>query len=142
MSTEDDMWQDYDYYMHTGELSEYFEEDDCVEEYESNNTESLNLEDLDDIIRHLKQLKKENERIIREEKKKEKRKSSEKISSSKKQNKQNKHLIYKTEKIQQVTHKQQQHFDWHLNHFCRFMDSGFNYLFINRENSLFNLTHK
>ena len=72
MSTEDDMWQDYDYYMHTGELSEYFEEDDCVEEYESNNTESLNLEDLDDIIRHLKQLKKENERIIREEKKNEK----------------------------------------------------------------------
>lgn len=72
MSTEDDMWQDYDYYMHTGELSEYFEEDDYVEGYENNNTESLHLEDLDDIIRHLKQLKKENERIIREEKKKEK----------------------------------------------------------------------
>ena len=31
MSTEDDMWQDYDYYMHTGELSEYFEEE-CEEE--------------------------------------------------------------------------------------------------------------
>ena len=34
MSTEDDMWQDYDHYMHTGELSEYFEEEyeevECV----------------------------------------------------------------------------------------------------------------
>ena len=27
MSTEDDMWQDYDHYMHTGELSECFEEE-------------------------------------------------------------------------------------------------------------------
>ena len=27
MSTEDDMWRDYDHYMHTGELSEYFEEE-------------------------------------------------------------------------------------------------------------------
>ena len=33
MSTEDDMWQDYDHYMHTGELSEYFEEEYEEEEY-------------------------------------------------------------------------------------------------------------
>ena len=26
MSTEDDMWQDYDYHMNTGELPEYFED--------------------------------------------------------------------------------------------------------------------
>ena len=34
MSTEDDMWRDYDYYMHTGELSECFEEECFEEEYE------------------------------------------------------------------------------------------------------------
>lgn len=34
MSTEDDMWQDYDYYMHTGELSEYFEDECFEDEYE------------------------------------------------------------------------------------------------------------
>lgn len=27
MGVEDDMLHDYDYYMHTGELSEYFEEE-------------------------------------------------------------------------------------------------------------------
>ena len=34
MSTEDDMWQDYGHYMHTGELSEYFEDECFEDEYE------------------------------------------------------------------------------------------------------------
>lgn len=80
MSAEDDMWRDYDHYMHTGELSEYFEEEYFEEygeeEYESvhgqNNTTNSYSDDLDDVIRYLKQLKKENERILKEEKKKEK----------------------------------------------------------------------
>ena len=38
MSTEDDMWQDYDHYMHTGELSEYFEEECEEEEYFRDNS--------------------------------------------------------------------------------------------------------
>jgi DNA repair exonuclease SbcCD ATPase subunit len=77
MSTEDDMWQDYDHYMHTGELSEYFEdeyEDECVSDVRQDNNTNSYCDDLDEVIRYLKQLKKENERIIKEEKKKEKAK--------------------------------------------------------------------
>lgn len=78
MSTEDDMWQDYGHYMHTGELSEYFEEEYEEEEYVRDNggdgiTDAY-CKDLDDVIRYLEKLKKENERIIKEEKKKEKAK--------------------------------------------------------------------
>ena len=76
MSTEDDMWRDYDHYMHTGELSEYFEEEYCEEEYVRDSSGDGITDDyceqLDDVIRYLKQLKKENERVLKEEKKKEK----------------------------------------------------------------------
>ena len=76
MSTEDDMWRDYDHYMHTGELSEYFEEEYEEEEYVRDNSgdgiTDAYCKDLDDVIRYLEKLKKENERIIKEEKKKEK----------------------------------------------------------------------
>lgn len=78
MSTEDDMWRDYDHYMHTGELSEYFEEEyceeECVRDSSGDGITDDYCEQLDDVIRYLKQLKKENERIIKEEKKKEKAK--------------------------------------------------------------------
>ncbi|MBO7288322.1 MAG: hypothetical protein J6U85_08885 [Bacteroidales bacterium] len=80
MSTEDDMWQDYDHYMHTGELSEYFEdeyeeyEEECVSDVRQDNNTNSYCDDLDEVIRYLKQQKKENERIIKEEKKKEKAK--------------------------------------------------------------------
>ena len=78
MSMEDDMWRDYDHYMHTGELSEYFEEEyddeyneeECVRGHIRNNTTNSYSDDLDDVIRYLKQLKKENERVLKEEKKK------------------------------------------------------------------------
>lgn len=77
MSTEDDMWRDYDHYMHTGELSEYFEEEyeyeeECVSDVRQDNNTNSYCDDLDEVIRYLKQLKKENERILKEEKKKEK----------------------------------------------------------------------
>lgn len=76
MSTEDDMWRDYDHYMHTGELSEYFEEEYCEEEYVRDSSGDGITDDyceqLDDVIRYHKQLKKENERVLKEEKKKEK----------------------------------------------------------------------
>lgn len=76
MSTEDDMWRDYDHYMHTGELSEYFEEEydeeECVSDGRQDDNTKSYCDELDDVIRYLKQLKKENERIIKEEKKKEK----------------------------------------------------------------------
>ena len=76
MSMEDDMWRDYDHYMHTGELSEYFEEEydeeECVSDGRQDDNTKSYCDELDDVIRYLKQLKKENERIIKEEKKKEK----------------------------------------------------------------------
>lgn len=76
MSTEDDIWRDYDHYMHTGELSEYFEEEydeeECVSDGRQDDNTKSYCDELDDVIRYLKQLKKENERIIKEEKKKEK----------------------------------------------------------------------
>ena len=44
MSMEDDMWRDYDHYMHTGELSEYFEEEyeeeECVREVQEKPTKT------------------------------------------------------------------------------------------------------
>ena len=84
-------WDDYDYHMHTGELKEYFEDetdyyddetdyyDDETDYYDDERTkktahqpiEFCEDKDLDDVIRNLKKLKKENERILREQKKKE-----------------------------------------------------------------------
>lgn len=101
MSAEDDMWCDYDHYMHTGELSEYFEEEYFEEygeeEYESvhgqNNTTNSYSDDLDDVIRYLKQLKKENERILKEEKKKEK--AQKKLVTQKKSTAQKKSSVKK-----------------------------------------------
>ena len=76
MSMEDDMWRDYDHYMHTGELSEYFEEEydeeECVSDGRQDDNTKSYCDELDDVIRYLKQLKKENERVLKEEKKKEK----------------------------------------------------------------------
>lgn len=86
MSTEDDMWQDYDHYMHTGELSEYFEdeyEEECESDVRQDNNTNSYCDDLDEVIRFLKQQKKENERIIKEEKKKEKAKAKKKLEAQK-----------------------------------------------------------
>lgn len=89
MSTEDDMWRDYDHYMHTGELSEYFEEEYCEEEYVRDSSGDGITDDyceqLDDVIRYLKQLKKENERIIKAEKKKARKKAMAQKESGAKQ---------------------------------------------------------
>lgn len=68
----DDM---YDRYMHTGEGAEYFEdtsEDEDIEEIITERVvEHKNLnEQLDDVIRSLKQQIKEKERIIKAQKKK------------------------------------------------------------------------
>ena len=68
----DDM---YDRYMHTGEGAEYFEdtpEDEYIEEIETEEVveyKDLN-EQLDDVIRYLKQQIKEKERAIKAQKKK------------------------------------------------------------------------
>lgn len=77
MSTEDEMWRDYDHYINTGELSEYFEyepycyDEDIENPYTTQPEEYDYIDHLDDVIRNLKNLKKENERIIKEQKKKE-----------------------------------------------------------------------
>lgn len=77
MSTEDEMWRDYDHYINTGELSEYFEDEPYCYDEDIENPYTTQLEEydyidhLDDVIRNLKKLKKENERIIKEQKKKE-----------------------------------------------------------------------
>lgn len=70
---DDNAWADYDYYMHTGELAEYFE-DTPEEEYKEEivteevvEYKDLN-EQLDDVIRCLKQQIKEKERIIEAQK--------------------------------------------------------------------------
>ena len=65
----------YDRYMHTGEGAEYFEdtpEDEDIEEIITERVvEHKNLnEQLDDVIRSLKQQIKEKERIIKAQKKK------------------------------------------------------------------------
>ena len=68
----DDM---YDRYMHTGECAEYFEdtpEEEYIEEIVTEEVveyKDLN-EQLDDVIRYLKQQIKEKERIIKAQKKK------------------------------------------------------------------------
>lgn len=77
MSNYDNAYTDdmYDRYMHTGEGAEYFEdtpEDEDIEEIITERVvEHKNLnEQLDDVIRSLKQQIKEKERIIKAQKKK------------------------------------------------------------------------
>ncbi len=80
------MWDDYNHYMHTGELSEYFEEDCTEYEGQTECANTPNIPDdtfciadpdvnkkLDDVIRYLKQQIKEKERAIKSQKKKRKK---------------------------------------------------------------------
>ena len=77
MSNYDNAYTDdmYDRYMHTGEGAEYFEdtpEEEYIEEIVTEDVveyKDLN-EQLDDVIRYLKQQIKEKERIIKAQKKK------------------------------------------------------------------------
>ncbi len=77
------MWDDYDHYMHTGELSEYFEENSTEHKKQTKcgdvpcDTFCVADEDvnkkLDDVIRYLEQQIKEKERAIKSQKKKRKK---------------------------------------------------------------------
>lgn len=83
---DNNMWNDYDHYMHTGENAEYFE-DEYSDEYfeEADNTETvrkISLVEFNEYLESILQQVKEKERIIKEQ-----RIKQEKEEQAKKNNK-------------------------------------------------------